>query len=598
MTRKILSDDLAFNAQTLLLEAAPLLGEIANCQDLAAARIKLVEMINRAYMDKFGTEDRGFSHHMIRSRDCMRALLNVLQPRSETRAGFSVAQALWDIAAGRPRPDLMAAFYGEMIHWFRGLMGLTEYKYLVNAEPIINLTGRSAAKARSQALDELHQAVQQRLDKYKHGLLPEARAGRQARRQQIIDALGATQQQWSDWKWQIDNLATDASSMGRLARLSTQEFECITGARANNLPFAVTPYYASLMDQEGTDDRAVRAQVIPTADYVKEMSARRGDLSGCDFMLEADTSPIDLVTRRYIKIAILKPFNTCPQICVYCQRNWQIDQPMAAGAMAPWEKIEQAIDWIAQQPAITEVLVTGGDPLAMDDDQLKRILDRLATIKHVDMIRIGSRMPVTMPMRINQNLAELLGSYRDLGRRDIAVVTHVEHPYEITIDLAEAVDRLRRQGIGVYNQQVYTFFVSRRFETALLRQLLRRVGIDPYYTFAPKGKQETISYRVPVARMLQERKEEARLLSGMRRTDEPVINVPGLGKNYLRVGQHHDILTVMPDGSRVYEFHPWEKNVARSKSYLAHDVPILDYLHRLNAIGEDAQDYASIWYYF
>jgi lysine 2,3-aminomutase len=201
-------------------------------------------------------------------------------------------------------------------------------------------------------------------------------------------------------------------------------------------------------------------------------------------------------------------------------------------------------------------------------------------------------------MRIDNDLARLLGSYRELGRREIAVVTHVEHPYELTLDTARAVDRLRRQGIAVYNQQVYTFFVSRRFESALLRVLLRRIGIDPYYTFAPKGKEETASYRVPVARMLQEQKEEARLMPGTRRTDEAVYNVPGLGKNYLRALQHRDLISVLPDGSRAYEFHPWEKNVVEQDTYVGIDVPILQYLLRLQEIGEDPADYQSIWYYF
>jgi lysine 2,3-aminomutase len=203
-----------------------------------------------------------------------------------------------------------------------------------------------------------------------------------------------------------------------------------------------------------------------------------------------------------------------------------------------------------------------------------------------------------MPMRITDSLANMLGSIRRPGYREVCVVTHVEHPYEVTPDLVAAVDRLRRRGISVYNQLVYTFYVSRRFEAAHLRLLLRRAGIDPYYTFVPKGKEETRSYRVPIARILQEQKEEARLLPGTRRTDETVYNLPGLGKNYLRAIQHRDIISILPDGSRVYVYHPWEKNVTRCNAYVGADVPILDYLDRLSRIGEDTDDYKSIWYYF
>jgi lysine 2,3-aminomutase len=226
------------------------------------------------------------------------------------------------------------------------------------------------------------------------------------------------------------------------------------------------------------------------------------------------------------------------------------------------------------------------------------ILDRLAAIPHVEMIRIGTRTPVTMPMRITPALASRLGGLRAPGRREVCVITHVEHVSEVTPELVLAVDRLRRQGIAVYNQLVFSFYVSRRFECAALRMLLRRCGIDPYYTFMTKGKEETALYRVPLARLLQEQKEEARLLPGTRRTDEAVYNVPGLGKSYVRASQHRDLLAIAPDGSRVYDFHPWEKGITARDHYVGRDVPILDYLARLEAIGEDPAEYESIWYYY
>jgi lysine 2,3-aminomutase len=165
---------------------------------------------------------------------------------------------------------------------------------------------------------------------------------------------------------------------------------------------------------------------------------------------------------------------------------------------------------------------------------------------------------------------------------------------------AAAVERLRTRGIPVYNQLVYTFFVSRRFEAAYLRRLLTQVGIDPYYTFNAKGKDETETYRVPIARLLQEQREESRLLPGLSRTDEAVYNVPGMGKNYLKASSLRDLISILPDGSRLYEFHPWEKNISTHamKTYVCRDVPILDYLARLEAIGENGEDYETIWYYF
>jgi len=113
-----------------------------------------------------------------------------------------------------------------------------------------------------------------------------------------------------------------------------------------------------------------------------------------------------------------------------------------------------------------------------------------------------------------------------------------------------------------------------------------------------KGKVETNNYRIPIARMLQEQKEEARLMPGLSRTDEPVFNIPGLGKNNLNSWQHRDFISILKDGSRVYEFHPWEKKIADQKTYIGSDVPIFEYLKRLEEIGENSKDYETIWYYF
>jgi lysine 2,3-aminomutase len=152
--------------------------------------------------------------------------------------------------------------------------------------------------------------------------------------------------------------------------------------------------------------------------------------------------------------------------------------------------------------------------------------------------------------------------------------------------------------MSCYNQTVFTIQNCRRFEVCALRKWLRLIGVEPYYTFNAKGKEETDFYRVPLARLQQEAKEEARLLPGLTRTDEPVYNVPGLGKNYLRAEQNHLLLTILPDGRRVYEFHPWEKFIAHADSYLHYDVPIHDFLHRLALLGENPEDYKSIFYYF
>jgi lysine 2,3-aminomutase len=213
-------------------------------------------------------------------------------------------------------------------------------------------------------------------------------------------------------------------------------------------------------------------------------------------------------------------------------------------------------------------------------------------------IRIATRIPITVPQRITEELCEIFGQYYEIGNKILCMVIHLSHPYEVTLDTANAISRIRKQGMYVYNQEVFTFANSRRFETVALRIAMKKIGVDPYYTFNMKGKSEMEDYSVPVARILQERKEEARLLPGCYRTDEPVFNVPFLGKNHLRSWQDHELIAITPDGRRKYSFHPWEKNIDQVKPYLYTDVAIGNYLKKLDARGENPEEYKSIWYYY
>jgi lysine 2,3-aminomutase len=585
-----------------LIKAYPLVFEVAReCRRKSAVRNRLTKLFSQMELEGARQVEGLSVTYMARTRDCAQALRNMLKKRSDELAGFSFSQAIFDLARGIERPDLSPAFYADIYHLLSGMQGKGSSGALEDLyiTPFEGLSGREAAIARSGQLDSLRAEVDRRMDGYDHGMLPDAIERRQARKNFICRILGASEEEWHDWRWQVTNIVRDVSLIERLVKLTDEQRQAVTLARENSLPFGVTPYYLSLMDDESSNrDNAVRAQVLPPMDYVTQV-INTTDTTNLDFMGEEDTSPFDLITRRYPAICILKPFNTCPQICVYCQRNWEIDDTMSRGAFAGMDRVDEAVEWIRDHPGIHEVLVTGGDPLAMGDKAIEEILAKLATVPTVERIRIGTRTLITMPMRITDQLADIIGSFREPGRRTIALVTHVQHPYEITPQVVEAVDKLRMRGMSVYNQLVYTFFASRRFEAAALRRRLQLIGIDPYYTFNTKGKDETRAYRVPIARLLQEQNEETRLLPGLERTDEAVFNVPKLGKNYLKSGSHRDLLSIMPDGSRMYEFFPWEKNISRPiKTYCSADVPILDYLERLDDIGEKIKDYDTIWYYF
>lgn len=591
-----------YNFDYLKIKAPDVFTLAKRTQSLDGFRTAFQRLVDKQESEAFSRTDALSEGSVIRVRDCARALRGIFTSRSDSKSGFSVATAIRDLARGNPRPDLTPGFYAELLHMFLGMQGRGPGRSISDAHLLPSKAkGRKAAIERSKQLDELSAEIYLRSDRISSGLNDDAAERRAERKKHILKKLKATEKNWNDWHWQTAHIIRKAGQLQHLVILTESERNGIEEAVKNSIPFGITPYYLSLMDDdpEAGRDRAVRAQVFPPPSYVEKMSDYGGNNTCMDFMRETDTSPVNLITRRYPGICILKPFNTCPQICVYCQRNWEIDDAMLPNALASEKEIKAALEWIKKHPAIHEVLVTGGDPLAMPDKALKRTLDGLANITSVERIRIGSRVPVTLPMRIDAKLADLLASYRMPGKREVAVVTHIQHPYELTKSVIGAITRLRAKGISIYNQLVYTFFVSRRFEAALLRRQLVRIGVEPYYTFNTKGKDETLEYRVPIARLLQEQKEEARLLPGLARTDEAVFNVPGQGKNYLRAAQHRDLISIKPNGARVYEFHPWEKQISDIlETYIGDDVPILDYLKRLDRFGEDITDYGTIWYYF
>ena len=571
-----------------------------SAKNLEDFRERLFRRITSYQFDIFDEVRKPSVENIVRVRDCTRTMRSILKSESDRVAGFSVVQALYDISRDKARPDLQPGFYAEMIHIIMGMQGRGPGIAPSQIAKTALLKGRPAAINRSDAFDRVWRNVEAWMSAYTHGLQADAIKRREKRKKKICSVLKASEADWNSWQWHLKNVVKNIDLLEKLVTLSEIERKNIKNSLNAKLPFGVTPYYLHLMDDNNKNaDRAIRAQVFPPENYVHEMS-NNWHRRGCsfDFMLEYDTSPIDLVTRRYPGIAIFKPYNTCPQICVYCQRNWEIETAMAKNALAPSKIIDNTLEWIADHPAIHELLITGGDPLALNDRTINKILSKVSKIKSIEHIRIGSRTPVTVPMRITNNLIEVLKKYNKYGRQNISLVTHVEHAYEITPQLAQAISQLREIGIPVYNQLVFTFYTSRRFESSLLRRMLRKVGIDPYYTFNTKGKHETRDYIVPIARLLQETYEEARLLPGLTRTDEPVYNAPGLGKNYLRAHHHRDLVSILPDGSRVYEFHPWDRTLFPHKNYSAVDVPIYSYLERLKSIGENISAYQTIWYYY
>ena len=578
---------------------------LQNSKHVEEARFIIFDYLNRLERDLFNMRsDTYFVNLNIiekrNAKECIRVLSNVMRTENEYLTGTSPLAMLFDLANETPETPhkINEAFLCEFIALFRGITGKSG-KHSTSKEIFKMKDGRKSAIVRSNQLDDYASLIRRYSRRYKTGFDRNIIRQRRELKNDILTYFGAEESQWQDYLWHYRHIIKDIKTLSDLVRLEPGEVEGLTCAMENHIPFEITPHYLSLFNKAGrTDyDRQIRAQVIPSLQYCQGVIESRKMGIDMDFMGEKSTSPIDGITRRYPEILILKPYNSCPQICVYCQRNWEIKNIDDTVQMSR-KKIREALAWIQEHENITEVLITGGDPLTLKNDYLDWLIGEVAGIKHIERIRIGTRIPVTLPFRINEGLLEIFRKYHEWGKREIAVVTHFEHASEITPDSLEAVKKIKLLGMNVYNQQVFTYFNSRRFETCLLRKTLKVSGIDPYYAFSTKGKEETIDFRVPIARIEQERREEARLQPGLVRMDEPVFNVPRLGKSPLNAWQDHEVIMILPDGRRIYRFYSWEVRLVTALDYLYTDVTIYDYLKRLAADGENISDYSTLWYYF
>jgi len=533
------------------------------------------------------------------AKECIKVFKNIIRTENEKITGFSALKILYKIAKDKIDPEhLNKGFIIEFIFLFKGI-NCNSGIYNAKEVPVfMTLSGLEACVQRTRTLNSYSSHIDRFFSRYKTGLDGDLIEKRNCTKRFIQEYFNADENSWNNYKWHLKNVISDLDILKDLVVLSYSEIKGLECAKNHKIPFQITPYYLSLFDKKniGKYDRAIRAQVLPSEYYCLNYTDSKEKGANLDFMDEKSTSPIKGITRRYPQILILKPLDACPQICIYCQRNWEIVDIKDASFSK--EIMESAVEWIDNNHNIKEVLITGGDPLTLNNSIIEWLLFKLSSIDHIDRIRIGTRILVTLPQRITDSLIDVFSKYHKLGERELCIITHFEHPAEITPDSLEAIIKIKRLGINIYNQQVFTYYNSKKFETCLLRKTLKKSGIDPYYTFNTKGKEETIDYRVPIARIEQERKEEARFLPGLIRTDEPVFNVPRLGKSQLNAGQDHEVITVLHDGKRVYRFYPWESKCALVEPYNYIDVSIYDYLKRLKEDGENVDEYTSIWYYF
>jgi lysine 2,3-aminomutase len=280
--------------------------------------------------------------------------------------------------------------------------------------------------------------------------------------------LHASEAQWDDWRWQLRNQIKTVEQLETYLDLTKQEREQIATAGAK-FHWAITPYYARLMDP---NDPAcpLRLQQVPS---IQELDDHLGIE---DPLMEKSNSPVDAVVHVYPDRVAFKITNVCPTYCRYCFREYFVGNVDERHTRA---MLQQGIDYIRSQPAIRDVLLTGGDPLLFSDQRLEDLLSQLRAIEHVEVIRIGTRTPCTLPQRITPELCSMLEKYHPIWLN-----THFNHPTEITAEAATACDRLLRAGIPVGNQSVLLKGVND--SVAVMKQLIHKllqIRVRPYYIY-------------------------------------------------------------------------------------------------------------------
>jgi lysine 2,3-aminomutase len=278
---------------------------------------------------------------------------------------------------------------------------------------------------------------------------------------------GVSEEEWRDWRWQQRAALSTPADFERLFRLTDEEREGFART-AGRFRVGATPYYASLVDPEHTHC-PVRRQVIPLPAEAAEAAGDRRDPTG-----EEPHRPVRALVQKYPDRALLLATDRCPAYCRHCTRR-RITGGDANGLDR--EALAEAIAWLRGHGGVREVIVSGGDPLVLGDERLEEILAAIRAVPHVRRVRLATRAPVTNPFRVTARLARLLRRFAPLW-----VVTHFNHPKELTAEAREACERLVDQGVPVENQSVLLRGINSSARVLVeLNERLLDCRVRPYY---------------------------------------------------------------------------------------------------------------------
>ena len=489
---------------------------------------------------------------------------------------------------------------------------------------------------------------------------------------------------WGDFRFHLSMAVKSPAELNRFLgnSLSSETMYLLNRARKKGMPFFATPYYLSLLNVTGYgyNDEAIRSYILYSPRLVetygniraweKEDIVEAGKPNAAGWLLPDGHN----IHRRYPEVAILIPDTmgrACGGLCASCQRMYDFQSErlnFEFETLRPkesWDsKLRRLMTYFEQDTQLRDILITGGDALMSQNKTLRNILEavyRMAVRKQranlerpegekyaeLQRVRLGSRLLAYLPMRINDELVDILREFKEkasaVGVKQFIIQTHFQTPLEVTPEAKEAIRKILSAGWIITNQLVYTVAASRRGHTTRLRQVLNSLGVVCYYTFSVKGFNENYAVFAPNSRSMQEQqeekiygqmtpeqaeelykiletkvsagineekpKEDADTAKQIRRfmrkhhlpflaTDRSVLNLPAIGKSMT-----FQLVGLTEEGKRILRF---EHDGTRHHSpiidqmgqiYIEENKSLAAYLRQLSKMGEDPEDYASIWSY-
>lgn len=489
---------------------------------------------------------------------------------------------------------------------------------------------------------------------------------------------------WGDFRFHLSMAVKSPAELNRFLgnSLSSETMYLLNRARKKGMPFFATPYYLSLLNVTGYgyNDEAIRSYILYSPRLVetygniraweKEDIVEAGKPNAAGWLLPDGHN----IHRRYPEVAILIPDTmgrACGGLCASCQRMYDFQSErlnFEFETLRPkesWDsKLRRLMTYFEQDTQLRDILITGGDALMSQNKTLRNILEavyRMAVRKQranlerpegekyaeLQRVRLGSRLLAYLPMRINDELVDILREFKEkasaVGVKQFIIQTHFQTPLEVTPEAKEAIRKILSAGWIITNQLVYTVAASRRGHTTRLRQVLNSLGVVCYYTFSVKGFNENYAVFAPNSRSMQEQQEEkiygqmtpeqaeelykileTKVSAGineektkedadtakqirqfMRKhhlpflaTDRSVLNLPAIGKSMT-----FQLVGLTEEGKRILRF---EHDGTRHHSpiidqmgqiYIVENKSLAAYLRQLSKMGEDPEDYASIWSY-